>query len=244
MGVLVRILGSVTAAAVIAAFAAHGVGPASAEELVASAPRQQYLLFSGFDLWRAGGFAHGGVLWSPEGLGQEGFTLKLLLGAGSYRYRAGVTEVTGKQVTIAAMPGWRFKGERFEGTLFLGPDLQNHHFSPDDPGNGLRGTRLGVRVGGDLWYQPTDWMMTAASASASSLGSSMWGRIAAGWRLFDWPWLGPELVAFGDGHYWQARAGIHATTVRTGQFEWSLGFGYDADHRDGLYGRIGLLTRQ
>ncbi|MEA2928880.1 MAG: hypothetical protein QOG38_1308, partial [Hyphomicrobiales bacterium] len=48
-----------------------------------------FLLHGGFDLWRNGGFGHGGLLWSPDGLNKEGFTFKLLLGGGTYRYRSG-----------------------------------------------------------------------------------------------------------------------------------------------------------
>jgi hypothetical protein len=39
-------------------------------------------LFADTDLWRDGAFANGGLLWSPAGLGQSGFTLKLLLAGG------------------------------------------------------------------------------------------------------------------------------------------------------------------
>jgi hypothetical protein len=48
----------------------------------------RYLLFAGFDLWRNGGFAHGGLLWSPGGIEREGLTFKLLLAGGLYRYHA------------------------------------------------------------------------------------------------------------------------------------------------------------
>jgi hypothetical protein len=33
-----------------------------------------FLLFAGTDLWRDGAFANGGLLWSPAGLDQGGFT--------------------------------------------------------------------------------------------------------------------------------------------------------------------------
>src|SRR6476661_9192314 len=46
----------------------------------------RFLLFSTTDLWRHGGFAHGGVLWAPSGLDQEGPVLKLLFGGGIYHY--------------------------------------------------------------------------------------------------------------------------------------------------------------
>ena len=40
------------------------------------------ILFSGGDIWRKGAFAHGGLLWSPQGLDSQGFTLKAVLSGG------------------------------------------------------------------------------------------------------------------------------------------------------------------
>ena len=47
------------------------------------------MLFATTDLWRQGGFAHGGVLWAPKGLDREGPVLKLMFGGGVYHYRSG-----------------------------------------------------------------------------------------------------------------------------------------------------------
>jgi hypothetical protein len=207
---------------------------------------ERALLFSGFDLWRNAGFLHGGMLWSPGGLAHDGFTLKLLFAGGRYQYRSGGTIITGEQTLASVLPGWRFKSENLEAVVFAGPDLQSYHLTPDDPGNHLRGGQAGLRVGGDVWYEPSHAMMVTASASASTIGSNLWGRAAAGWRLLDRFWAGPEIEAFGDHSYQQLRVGLHATALKTGRFEWSAGFGYahDSDDRAGLYGRIGLITRQ
>lgn len=43
------------------------------------------LVFSSVDIWRQGGFAHGGALWAPAGLDRDGFVLKLMFGGGLYR---------------------------------------------------------------------------------------------------------------------------------------------------------------
>jgi len=65
-------------------------------------------------------------------------------------------------------------------------------------------------------------------------------------RAFDSVWIGPEVLAMGDAKYHQLRAGAHATSFRTGLFEWSTGFGYarDSDRRGSIYGRVGLMARQ
>ena len=63
-----------------------------------------FLLFSGADLWRDGQFMHGGLLWSPEGLDRDGFTLKAMISGGQYRYASGALNnswVTGTEEDAA-----------------------------------------------------------------------------------------------------------------------------------------------
>lgn len=204
------------------------------------------LLFAGTDLWHNGGFAHGGFLWAPQGLDENGFVFKLLLNGGLYRYHGGNTEFTGQQLMAAALPGWRFKRGAFELTVFAGLDLQDHRFTPADPGNRLAGSRAGVRAGFDVWYEPLHDGMLTASASFSTIGTGYWTRAAGGWRFFDAVWLGPEVHASGDDIYRQFRFGLHVTSLRMWGYEWSAGAGWvtDSDRRDGIYGRLGVLVRK
>jgi hypothetical protein len=242
----VRFFGGVAAAFIAAVSIVGGVNCAFAQSEANGGPVERALLFSGFDLWRHDGFVHGGLLWSPDGLAREGFSLKVLFAGGNYDYLSGFNQITGRQVLTAVMPGWRFKGEHYEAMLFAGPDLQSNGYVPDDPGNRLHGITAGLRVGGDIWYQPSESFMATAAVSAATTGANFWGRTAIGWRFLDWAWVGPEASAFGDHNYQQLRLGIHTTAFRTGAFEWSAGFGevWDSDGRSGVYGRIGLLTRR
>lgn len=207
---------------------------------------ERFLYYSGFDLWRSGGSFYGGVRWAPGGLNEDGFTLKLLLAEGSYRYRAGPASIRGTGLLAAIMPGWRIKRGNFEIKIFAGLDLQNHRLSPDDPGNSLRGNHAGLRVAADLWWEPTATLMLASSISGSTIGTTFGIRGAAGWRVLDRFWAGPEIETSGDEVYRQYRIGAHLTSFRMAAFEWSLGAGYveDNDHRSGVYGRISLLTRR
>lgn len=207
---------------------------------------EHFLLFSGGDLWRGGGFGYGGLIWSPGGLDREGFAAKLLVGAGQYRYRSGAAEITGTQLLFDAMPGWRFKFNRAEVTVSAGLDVQNHRLSPDDLGNRLRGGHAGLRAGVDLWWEPTDATMVSAGASFATIGDGYWARGAVGWRLLDSFYIGPEALALGDSSYWQWRAGLHLTALKFGGFEWSAGAGFvsDSADRSGLYGRVGVLMRR
>lgn len=205
----------------------------------------RYLLFAGADLWREGGAGHGGLIWSPNGLANEGFALKLMLGGGTYRYTVGPTPVDARQFVGAVMPGWRFKSGGLELTAYAGLDAQDHRLQPDDPTNRLRGTHLGLRAGFDAWFEPTAALMMTASASVSTVGSGYWSRVAMGFRLAH-VWIGPELTALGDTAYHQWRIGAHLTALKFGDTEWSGGAGYvqDSDARAGAYARLSVLARR
>jgi Cellulose biosynthesis protein BcsS len=209
----------------------------------------RFMLFANTDLWRHGGFAHGGLLAAPNGLDREGLVFKLMFGGGSYRYTSGALgniDVVGAQLGGAAMFGWRFIRNGFIVTVFAGVDYQDHRLTPDDPSAGLRGEYFGLRTAVELWYEPSANTMVAADASVSTVGPSYSARIAAGWRIFDHFYLGPEVQAFAaDDNYQQTRFGVHVTGMKFSQFEWSAGLGWasDSDDRDGLYGKLGLLSR-
>jgi hypothetical protein len=254
-----RCVGRVRAFCVTAAVLFYGGAPAIADPVIdadTSAPAEsrlsggaspeKFLYFSGFDLWRSGGSFYGGVQWAPRGLNEDGFTLKLLLASGTYRYVAGTTNIQGTGLLASIMPGWRIKRSNLEIKVFAGLDLQNHRLSPDDLANSLRGNHAGLRVAADLWWEPTATLMLSSSISGSTIGNSFGVRGAAGWRIMDRFWAGPELETSGDEVYRQYRIGAHITSLKLAAFEWSLGAGYveDNSHRSGLYGRVSLLTRR
>jgi hypothetical protein len=171
---------------------------------------QHFLYFFGSDVWPHWAFAHAGVLWSPAGLSNEGFTLKVLINGGAYRYISGAlndTTILGQQSSITAMPGWRFKRAGFEFTIFAGFDYQQFRFTPDDPDTRLRGRHFGLRAGFELWHEPSPATMLTADASISSIGAGSYARIAYGWRLFDRFYLGPEAQIYATDPYVHGRVG-------------------------------------
>lgn len=239
----------VTAAAMAAAAVIVCAQHASANPGGDGSDRAKWILFSGGDLWRNGGFAHGGVLWSPDGVDREGFTLKAVISGGSYRYLSGAlgnAQVTGRELAVQLMPGARFKRGTLEFTVFAGLDVQDHRLSPDDPSSKLRGSDVGARIGFDLWYEPTTVSMLTASGALSSIGGGYSARVAAGWRLLNRFYIGPEVQTFSSDDYRQTRFGFHLSGFKTGEFEWSAAIGWanDNDDRSGAYGRLGVSTRR
>jgi hypothetical protein len=142
-------------AAALAAAVVLCTFPGCASDIEEADATERILLFSGVELSRKGGFLFGGFVWSPHGINAEGFAMKTLAGGGVYRYRSGAEQIVGRQVLNSVMPGWRFKLERFEASLFAGLDVQTHRFHPDDPGNRLAGTHVGMRFAGDVWWEPS-----------------------------------------------------------------------------------------
>lgn len=89
-------------------------------------------------------------------------------------------------------------------------------------------------------------MMVSASTSLTTIASGYSARAAAGWRMLDAFWIGPEISASADRFSTQYRIGAHLTGFRAAGFEWSLAAGYvqDSFQRNGIYGRIGVLARR
>ena len=254
-----RGVSGVAAAVLIAALSVDVDSAWAGPETAAPSP-QHFLLFSGTDLWRNGGFAHAGTMWAPAGLDNDGFVLKVAFGGGLYRYHSGAlgnAEVTGRKLDAVLMPGWRFRRDSLYLTVFAGLDWQRHKLLPDDPTAGLRGGYVGVRAAAELWYQPTPATMVAGDAAVTTIGTSYSARLAYGWRLLDQFYVGPEVSGFtSNGNYRQYRAGIHVTGLKFSKFsrtylewlnfDWSAGFGFasDSDHRQSIYLRLGLAMRQ
>jgi hypothetical protein len=93
-----------------------------------------FLLFAGTDFWRDGAFGNGGLLWSPTGLNQGGFTLKLLLAGGQYIYPSSTLhmDVAGTLVSASALPGWRMTNSGLTIGLYAGPIVQDYRLTPYD----------------------------------------------------------------------------------------------------------------
>ena len=210
------------------------------------------MLFSGRDIWRNGAFAYGGFLIAPSGLDQDGLLLKIMLSGGLYRYDAQNLgeRVVGAEWLTQVLPGWRMKRGNVELKVFMGPEIQNHHLWPDDPANRLRGYSYGLRVAAEIWYEPTAETMIAADISLSSIATSNSTRAAYGWRVLEEMlggiYIGPELQYFGSAGYRHARLGLHITSVKTEDTEWSAAAGWarDSTGRSSPYVRLGVLRRR
>jgi len=211
------------------------------------------MLFSGRDIWRNGAFAHGGFIVAPSGLDQDGILLKFVLSGGRYRYDAqnlGGSRVVGTEGLTHVLPGWRIKRGDMELKVFMGPEIQSHFLRPADPANRLRGFSYGLRIASEVWYEPSAETMIAADASLSTIATNNSVRAAYGWRVFEEMvgglYVGPEIQYFGSDGYRHTRLGMHITSMKTEDTEWSAAAGWarDSAGRSSPYVRLSILKRR
>jgi hypothetical protein len=210
------------------------------------------MFFSGRDIWLNGAFAHGGFISAPNGFEQDGLLLKVMLSGGLYRYDAQSSgdRVVGAEWLAQVLPGWRIKRGDLELKVFMGPEIQHHHLSPDDPANRLRGYSYGLRVAAEVWCEPTADTMIAADISLASIATSNSARAAYGWRVLEdmlgGLYIGPEAHYFGSDGYRHGRLGVHITSVKTEDTEWSAAAGWarDSSGRSSTYLRLGIVARR
>jgi hypothetical protein len=254
LGALVRCVGVLFAVCLCGAVAAAG-SPARAQtsatdlpltdELSGGTQPAQFLLFAGFDIWHFSIAGYGGVQFATDGLDNDGFIARLFVAESRERYRTPSRTFTTDIARLSVLPGWRIKRGDVEIKLFGGLDLEHRGQTPAITGAPTRGAQFGLRTAAEIWWEPTPDIMLASSAYLSTIDTSHGGRAAAGWRLLDSFWIGPESSVSRDQFSTQYRFGAHLTGFKLAELEWSAAAGYltDSLHRDGVYGRIGVLLR-
>jgi hypothetical protein len=104
---------------------------------------------------------------------------------------------------------------------------------------------MGLRLSTEVWDEPTDTTMIAANASLSTIDRSYSARIGFGWKIFDQFYSGPETQVYNADGYSQRRLGLHVTSMKTGDAEWSAagGWAVDTNNRSSPYLRLGFMQR-
>jgi hypothetical protein len=200
--------------------------------------------FTSFDIWRYGWGVHTGLQWAPNTVNRDGFILRLTGSESFERFSTRRRNYENHVFRGAVMPGLRFKFGNLEMQMLSGPDLEADFQLINRRLTAYR-RKIGVRFAVDIWAEPTRALMLQTSLSGTTIDNAFSTRLAAGWRLFDRFWVGPETSFSRDFFSRQRRVGAHITGLRTDAYEWSLAVGYikDSVQRDGVYGRLGLVIR-
>jgi hypothetical protein len=202
------------------------------------------IYFAGVDIWRYGLGGYAGFQWAPRGIHKDGFILRASMSDNIESY----TTRTNRYVTEIArgslMAGLKFSHNRAEIQFLAGYEGQADILLVNGRMAKPR-ARFGTRFTTDVWWEPTASLMLQGSLSGTTIDNAISMRAAAGWRLFDRFWVGPEASRSSDYFSTQTRFGAHLTGLRTGDYEWSIAGGHieDSFNRDGIYARIGLLLR-
>jgi hypothetical protein len=202
--------------------------------------------FAGFDLWHGSIGGYGGLQWAANGLNEDGFVVRLLMSESAERYRTPAATFRTDIFRGTILPGVRIKRAEFELKVFAGLDFENDTFTPDYASAKRRGPHPGLRITAETWTEPTPELMLATSFYVTSIGAGYGARGAAGIRVLDQFWAGPELSGSADELSRQVRIGAHLTGLKAAELELTAAAGYlfDSYHRSGIYARIGFLTRQ
>lgn len=202
------------------------------------------IYYGGLDVtsWSFG--AHAGVQWQPAGLDKNGFIMRFHLDESVERFtdrRRNYDTQIGRGYIL---PGYALQIGTLELQVLAGVDLEADYLFIDQRPSKWR-SKAGIRGTVDAWWEPTRFLMLQSALSATSIDNGYNARIAAGWRLFDWFWVGPEAALSNDFFSQQTRLGGHLTGLRTGPYEWSFAAGHVHDNfgRDGVYARFGMMHR-
>lgn len=200
--------------------------------------------FGGIDIWRYGIGTYAGAQFAPAGINKAGFVVRFIGSQNIERYRTRTNDFRTEVIRAAILPGYKFTADRVELQLLGGLDVENDYLMVNRHYFASRG-RIGARFTIDGWWEPTRLLMLNASLSGTTIDNGISSRAAAGWRLFDQFWIGPEASISSDFFSQQYRIGAHLTGLRTGNVEWTIAAGHieDSFKRDGVYARVGLMIR-
>lgn len=107
--------------------------------------------------------------------------------------------------------------------------------------------RAGLRLQADLWATPAESWIVQAGAYAVTIDRGRYGgRLAAGWRLIEAFYLGPEIEGYREQDYRKLRLGLHLTGLRLLGLHWRLAGGVQktSDEKAGAYVTLGLVWKR
>ncbi len=188
-----------------------------------------------------------GTIAPFSGLDESGIRLRLGGVVGQYSYtNTNLGKVTGTQTDGSFMIGYEWVTKRASFGVYGGANYDDNKIDKNDTANTSVGKGTGLKIAVDFNYRPTDYTMFAGVASFSSMHSSYYARLKAGYALAPDVYVGPEAIFMGDEFFRQWRIGLHLTGAKFSMLQLgaSAGVLVDKVRGSGLYGildaRIGF----
>lgn len=217
-------------------------------EPVAPAPPSSLVMFNGAEADAFTLFGGGGFKWSPEFLQRNGQLsvivqaghgwwvdwTHLTLGRAKYVYTTRAAALMGRDFSIAG------------GSLGIYGGVEYLRESAFDPLLFyLRGfSRAGVRAQIDWWRKFDDVGLLTANISAGTVKRELWARIAYGFAVGSYGYIGPEMSVSASRRDLIWRAGLHWAEIPVWHFKFRIagGVAYQRGHA-GLYAAVSHYIR-
>ena len=207
--------------------------------------RERLLFFAGADVARDSTYGWTGLVAAPVGLlHEDGLRLRVMGGAGAYRYRTGnVPGGVNAAATVSAelMVGYRFSLAGTFITTYVGGHVENQSLATADPGHAAQGTEAGIKLALELYRRFTPRIFVTASASVSTVHDAHYARATVGYEFADTFALGIEAAVNGDARYDEPRAGVFVqSNLGSTGFTLAGGMLSNSDKGDGYYGTLSV----
>lgn len=172
-------------------------------------------VFAGISATKHSTFGYlGGVKALNNDLSKNGILLRGLFYYGEYEYDTtavpqGKVDGRGTGAELGAGYQWVNPANRF--SLYASLDHQNHHLSPDDTRNSVRGADTGIALQAEAETLGTPWYGSFIG-KYSTANDNYWVRGRVGY-VFGNLTLGPEVILAGNKAYDEDRYGLFLNTT-------------------------------
>jgi opacity protein-like surface antigen len=186
----------------------------------------------------------GGYFAFSKDLDTSGPRLWVAGGSGWYQFPDSSSgNIRGIYTTGDLLAGYAFEGDSYEINLLAGASAENDMLSAYDASDPVQGTAVGVKVRGDVYYNPTPTSLFYGEGEYSTAFQTYFTSATYGYDIFNRGFfVGPEVTAFGDERFDQFRVGGRISALKYGGLsaDISAGFAHDSVVGDGAYGHLEL----
>jgi hypothetical protein len=214
-----RGLGSVLAAAAACVAASAATAQSRDEDLFLRPDDLRIVPFASVDAGRST-FVSWGLKQALTGpLDREGYVAMETTGLGLTRERGDGPEgpkIVRYKYEASALGGYQFTFHGVFLAAFLGPEVTYEQVTVDGLIAHWSKPRIGARVQGEVWANPTPDTLLTSTLVAGSTRGSVWSRVSAGYRLLGPLFVGPEATVYATETYRELRLGAHVTGASLG----------------------------
>jgi len=219
------------------------------EHLFVSGTDLKTVLFGSLDAGRSSFITLGAKQTLSGPLDRSGFVSLAAVGYGGTPARADFETnsnvVVRPTVQASAMIGYQWTLDRVFVAGFIGPEVDAQQPVTIGEIPRLSHPRLGLRIQGELWANPTENTLLTATVVGGTARGHLWGRTAFGCQIWNDVFIGPEASLSMAETYREWRVGAHVTGLQLGRFTFGLSGGWrgedDSPHHGAYVNILGYV---